>query len=266
MSVMVERRPNVAHPFLEHPGPLAFAHRGGAGEAPENTMSAFAHAYDLGYRWFETDVRSTADGELVVFHDPTLRRTAGVPQRVDVLDLNALERARPGGEPVMRFVDVVYAFPDVRFNVDPKDDAAAVLLASVVREHELLERVCIASFSDARLAWLRVALGPDALTALAPREVMRLARAAKLRRSWRPRGVHVVQVPAGPRWLPLVDRSFVHEAHAVDLAVHVWTVDDSAAMLRLLDLGVDGLMTDRPGVLRDVLRARGAWFGAESAS
>ena len=166
----------------------------------------------------------------------------------------------------MRFVDVVYAFPDVRFNVDPKDDTAAVLLASVVREHELLERVCVASFSDARLAWLRVALGPDALTALAPREVLRLARAAKLRRSWRPRGVHVVQVPAGPRWLPLVDRSFVHAAHAVDLAVHVWTVDDSATMLRLLDLGVDGLMTDRPGVLRDVLRARGAWFGAESAS
>jgi len=258
--------PAARHPFLDHPGPLAFAHRGGADEAPENSLAAFSRAYDLGYRWFETDVRSTADGELVVFHDPTLRRTTGLPERLDGLEVTDLEQVRPGGEPMLRFVDLVEAFPDVRFNVDPKDDGAAPLLAHAVRALQLGERVCIASFSDARLSWLRVALGPEVLTALGPREVLRLAGAAKRRATWRLRGHHVVQVPSGPRWLPLVDRGFVRAAHRSGLDVHVWTVDDPKTMQRLLDLGVDWLMTDRPAVLRDVLHTRGQWIGPESAA
>ncbi|MFZ0324956.1 MAG: glycerophosphodiester phosphodiesterase family protein [Actinomycetes bacterium] len=260
---MVPRRSGVGHAFLDHPGPLAFAHRGGAAEAPENSLRAFTRAYDLGFRWFETDVRSTADGQLVVFHDASLRRVADVDARMDDVDLTTLDEVTSNGEPIMRFVDLVSSFPDVRFNVDPKDDHAARLLARALLEHQLLDRVCVASFSDARLGWIRVALGPQALAALSPGEVLRLVGAARLGQTIVFRGRRVVQVPEGPRWLPLVGRAFVRTAHRCGLQVHVWTVNDPARMNHLLDLGVDGIMTDYPAILRDVLRVRGQWFGPE---
>lgn len=251
--------------FLDHPGPLAFAHRGGAAEAPENSLAAFSHAYALGYRCFETDVQATADGELVLFHDRTLRRAAetrGDPTALTLDELDALlRRHAPDVGGVLRLVDLADAFPDVRLNIDPKHDAAVPLLARLVRDRGMAERVCLASFSDARLRWLRASLGPGLVTALGPSEVVALARAARLGRRFRPRGGRAVQVPPGWRGLPLVTRRLVAAAHDADLAVHVWTVDEPATMHRLLDLGVDGIMTDRPTVLRDVLRSRGAWPG-----
>jgi glycerophosphoryl diester phosphodiesterase len=249
--------------FLDHHGPLAFAHRGGAAEAPENSLRAFEHAYALGYRWFETDVQATADGELVLFHDRTLRRTAetrGDPARLTLADLDAVLREHsPEVGGVLRLADLADAFPDARLNIDPKHDAAVPLLARLVRDHGLADRVCLASFSDARLQWLRAALGSRVVTGLGPREVLALARAARLGRGYRPRGGRAVQVPPGVRGLPLVDHRFVTTAHRAGLAVHVWTVDDAATMHRLLDLGVDGIMTDRPSLLRDVLQERGEW-------
>src|SRR5439155_14542657 len=116
-----------------------------------------------------------------------------------------------------------------------------------LRDRDMLRRVCVGSFSDRRVAWLRTALGADACTALATREVLRLRRASLLgRRVELPESARCAQVPAGPRAAPLVDRRFVAAAHEHGLAVHVWTVDDPGEMDRLLDLGVDGIMTDRP--------------------
>jgi glycerophosphoryl diester phosphodiesterase len=159
---------------------------------------------------------------------------------------------------VVRLQELADTFPDARLNIDPKHDAAVPLLASVVRNQKLHDRVCLASFDDARLRWLRAALGPSVLTALSPREVVRLlvgGRGLPLRRG----GRRAVQVPLGQRGLGMLDERLVAVAHAADLPVHVWTVDDEPAMHRLLDLGVDGIMTDRPTVLRRVLEARGQW-------
>jgi glycerophosphoryl diester phosphodiesterase len=248
--------------FLDHPGPLAIAHRGGAREAPENSLAAFERAYRLGYRWFETDVQATADGELVLFHDRSLRRTAASREIPGALELAELERVLARQAPqvagVVRLRDLADAFPDARLNIDPKHDAAVPLLAAVVRDQRLHDRVCLASFDDARLRWLRAALGPSVLTALSPREVVRLLVVG----GWRPLpgdGRRAVQVPLGQRGLRMLDERLVDRAHAAGLPVHVWTVDDEPAMHRLLDLGVDGIMTDRPTVLRRVLQARGQW-------
>ncbi len=257
------------HPFLDHPGPIAFAHRGGAAEAPENSMAAFEAAVALGYRYLETDVHATADGVLVAFHDHRLDRVTDRQGVVAERTWDEVARARiDGQEPIPRFEDLLDAWPDVRINVDTKHDAAVRPLLAIVERLRAADRVCVGSFSGRRVRAVRAALGDAACTALTRREVAALwARARGPRREGgtparRRVGGRCVQVPVGTRLLRLTDRRFVARAHAEGLPVHVWTVDAPAQMRRLLDLGVDGLMTDRPAVLRAVLEERGAWIGA----
>ena len=253
------------HPFLDHDGPIPFVHRGGALEAFENTMAAFEVALSAGFTYFETDVRATADGVLLSFHDATLSRVTDRDGRISELPWDEVAQARVGGrEPIPRLDDLLYGFPDVRFNLDAKDSSTLKPLADLLqRDRALLDRVCLASFSDRRLRWLRTALGDRVCTGLGPREIARLrlasfgARAAPL-----PASALAAQVPVGPTALPLVDERFVAAAHAQGLVVHVWTVDEPTVMTDLLDLGVDGLMTDRPGVLKSVLERRAQWRDA----
>jgi glycerophosphoryl diester phosphodiesterase len=248
--------------FLEHPGPLAFAHRGGAGAWPENTWPAFEHAAALGYRYLETDAHVTADGVVVAFHDHSLDRVTDRTGRIAALRWADVRRARIAGahEPV-RLDELLAAFPDRRFNLDPKDDAVVDPLAAVIARTGSVDRVCIGSFRERRLMRMRALLGPRLCTAAGPPVIARLRA-----ESWGvPFGVHpaaCVQVPARVARLTLVDRRFVRALHRRGLGVHVWTVDDPAEMNRLLDLGARGIMTDQPAVLRDVLVARGTWYAA----
>lgn len=244
----------VHHPFLDWPGPIAFAHRGGASEAPENTLPAFRRAIDLGFTYLETDVHVTSDGVLVAFHDDDLQRTCGRPGRISELPWSEVSAARVDGrEPIPRFDELIDAFPTARWNIDCKTDAAAPALVSAVRRHRLLDRSCLGSFSDARLRRLRRELGAGALTSMGPREITSLKLVGRRGAAW------VAQVPVRHGRIPVLDARFVGRAHRVGVHVHVWTVDDPVEMTRLLDLGVDGIMTDAPAVLRDVLRSRGDW-------
>lgn len=234
-------------------------HRGGPVGSVENSQAAFERAYAMGYRYFETDVHATVDGVLVAFHDRTLRRVAGQRSAISSMTVQEVREVRIGREPIPLLADLLDAFPEVRFNIDPKHDAAARPLATLLRDLRALERVCVASFSDRRLSYLRVALGGDVCTAAGPREVARVRAAASTRRAVQ-LSADVLQVPrgaAGP--VALVDRAFVATAHAAGVPVHVWTVNDEPTMHRLLDLGVDGLMSDDPTLLRRVLVGRGQW-------
>ena len=252
------------HPYLDHPGPIAMAHRGGAAEGAENSMAAFAQAVTAGYRYLETDVHATADDVLVAFHDETLDRVTDRTGVVAELPWSEVRHARIGGrEPIPRFDEVLGAWPDVRLNVDPKSDAAVAPLLAALRASDDVDRVCVGSFSDARLRRVRAALGPAVCTSAGPSEVLRLRL-----RSWRvpcpavpgpPDGPDCVQVPQRYGLIPVADRRLVAAAHALGLPVHVWTVNDPPAMRRLLDLGVDGVVTDDLGALRAVLEARGQW-------
>src|SRR5215218_5428990 len=248
--------------FLDGPTPIAMAHRGGAIEHLENTLPAFQACVDLGYRYVETDVRVTADGVLVVFHDPTLERVTDRVGRVDQLNWAEVSTARIGGrEPIMRLEDLLGAWPDVRFNLDIK--AAGVLAPLVRTVHRLgvAERICLGSFSDARIAAARRLFGPSVCTSLGPRGVAALRLS-----SYSPRAAGLVRIQAGCAQVPLqlggralVDERFIAAAHARGLQVHVWTVDDPAECTRMLGMGVDGVMTDRPAMLRELLEKRGAW-------
>ena len=246
-------------PFLEHPEPLAFAHRGGAGDWPENTMPAFEHAVRLGYRYLETDVHATADGVLLAFHDERLDRVTDREGEITALSHRDVAGARVDGrEPIPLLEDLLAAFPDVRVNIDPKHDNSVEPLIEVLERTDAVDRVCIGSFSDTRLRTLRGRLGPALCTSLGPKEVARLRVDAVLRRT-RPTSAGCVQIPESFRGVTVTNASVVRAAHRAGLQVHVWTVDDPVAMHRLLDLGVDGIMTDRPAVLKEVLVGRGQW-------
>ena len=245
--------------FLEHDGVLAFAHRGGAHEAPENTMKAFAYAVDLGYRYLETDAYATRDGVLVSFHDDKLDRVTDRAGRVEALSWAELREARIGGiEPIPLLEDLLGAWSHVRVNIDPKHDAAIEPLIALIKRLEVQDRVCIGSFSDKRIRQIQRAFDGAVCTSLGPAGVLKLKSAA-MRVPVRGFRGGCVQVPSQVRGVTLVDRRFVQAAERHGLQVHVWTVDEEAEMNRLLDLGVHGLMTDRPRVLKDVLIARNVW-------
>jgi glycerophosphoryl diester phosphodiesterase len=251
---------NAAFPFLDWPGPIPFAHRGGASEAPENTMPAFEHAVGLGYRYVETDVHVTADGELLAFHDDRLDRVTDATGVIADLPWATVQRALVAGrEPIPRFEDLLGAWPDLRVNVDPKHDAAVEPLAEVLRRTGAVDRVCVGAFSDKRLARLQLLVGGLLCRSMGPRQVARLVAASRGLPGGTNLSAPCAQVPTHQGRMELVTERFVDTAHRRGVQVHVWTIDDRAEMERLLDLGVDGIMTDRPQVLKDVLVERGQW-------
>ena len=266
----------MATAFLDAPRPLAFAHRGGAAHAPENSWRAFEHAVRLGYRYLETDLQATADGVLVAFHDKTLTRVCGRDGWVRRLSHAELSAARiDGTEPIPLLEDLLAAWPDVRFNLDVKDGPAIAPLPEVLRRTNAWDRVCVVSFSASRLRATRRALGRPVCMAASPfgTAMVRLGgprgrrdRGGPGRQPARPRqpwpltdwlsrtGIDCVQVPAS-----VATESFIARAQALGLQVHAWTVNDRPAMEQLLDLGIDGIMTDETITLRDVLAARHQW-------
>jgi glycerophosphoryl diester phosphodiesterase len=254
--------PVARYAYLDGPTPLAMAHRGGAIEHLENTMPAFEACVALGYRYLETDVRATADGVLVAFHDPSLERVTDAAGRLAQLPWARVREARIGGrEPIPLLEDLLAAWPDVRFNLDIKAAGVIAPLVRTIRRLKVADRICLGSFSDARVAAARRVFGPTVCTALGPRGIAALRLS-----SYSPRAAGLVQFQAGcvqvPLHLggrPLVDKRFLACAHARGLQVHVWTVDTVEESTALLDLGVDGLMTDRPAMLRALLQQRGQW-------
>ena len=243
------------HPYLDWPGPLAFAHRGGASDNPENTLPAFRHAIELGYTYLETDVHATADGVLVAFHDDELSRTCGRPGRIDQLPWSEVSQARVDGrEPIPLFEQLMEEFPDARVNIDCKADSGVDALVAALKRLDCLDRVCVGGFSDRRLRRIRTRVGAGLCTSFGPAQVTALVTGARV-----PLGGHCAQVPVRQGRFVIVDERTLRRTHARGYQLHVWTIDDPDEMRRLLDLGVDGLMTDRPSVLKEVLVDRGQW-------
>jgi glycerophosphoryl diester phosphodiesterase len=223
-------------------------------------MPAFEGAVALGYRYVETDAHVTADGVCLAFHDDRLDRVTDRSGVIAELTYAEVRQARVDGrEPIPLLEDLIGSFPDVRVNIDPKHDAAVDPLAAVIERTGAIDRVCVGSFSDQRITRLCGALGPRLCTSLGPKAIARLRGGSFGLPAGRIDG-GCAQVPHAYKGVAVTDRRFVERAHAAGLQVHVWTIDDPTEMHELLDLGVDGIMTDRPAVLRDVLRSRGAWF------
>lgn len=229
--------------------------------AHENTLEAFEDAVQLGYSYVETDVHVTADGKVVAFHDPDLRRTCGIEGRIEDLEWSVVGSARVGGTaPIPLLEEILGSWPDLKVNIDCKADSALLPLVDLLRRNRCLDRVCLGSFSDDRLGRLRSELGPEVCTSLGPRGVARvLAASVAGPRLLRGVQARAAQVPVKQGPVTVTSRRFVETAHSAGLHVHVWTVDEPAEMERLIDIGVDGIMTDDCRALKAVLVGRGLW-------
>ncbi|TMD03753.1 MAG: glycerophosphodiester phosphodiesterase [Chloroflexi bacterium] len=260
--------------FLDWQGPIPFAHRGGAGDHPENTMAAFRAAVAMGYRHLETDVHLTRDGAVVAFHDSVLERVTDRRGRIEEVTTADLAEADAGywfsrdgggtfphrgtGVRVPLLTELLEEWPQAFLNIDTKSDAVVEPLATLLSRMDVLDRVCVGSFSDDRLRRFRALAGDGVCTSMGPRAITR-ARLSSLTGRIPRQGALCIQLPVRQSGIPMVEPLMIRAAHRSGLAVHVWTIDDGAEMERLLDLGVDGIMTDTLDTLRGILRRRGAW-------
>jgi glycerophosphoryl diester phosphodiesterase len=251
-------------------GPLAMAHRGGAGLWPENTMLAFERARDLGVDVIETDVHSTADGVLVVLHDATLERTTDGAGPVGALTLAQLKKLDAGfrwsadggktfpwrgrGLTVPTLDEVFTRLSGMRFNVEPKQESPSVVkpLCRAIRGKRMADKVTIGAFRQGVLDEFRKEC-PEVKTSAGPAEVAEFLRASRNGGTTGELKFMALQVPESVMGVRVLTRSFVESAHARALQVHAWTVNDAEDMRRLVELGVDGIMTDYPDRLLSVL-------------
>lgn len=255
------------HPFLaDAPAPRVLAHRGfvppDADGIVENTLAAFAAAHSAGAVYVESDCHLTADGVVVLFHDDDLSRVTGDPRRIATVTHAELVRIMADRGGVLSVREALDAFPTLRFNLDVKAERAALPLGRAVAPQA--HRVLLTSFSDARRRAAMDAAeraGGKPATSGGQASVGRAVAAAAtgsgalVRRALH--GIDALQVPERVGAMRIATPRFVRAAHAAGVEVHVWTVNDEIAMERLLDIGVDGLVTDRTDIaLRVVARRR----------
>lgn len=258
-----------SYPYFDLGHPQALAHRGGALYPPnlgcENTITAFANAISLGYRYLETDVHCTSDGVAVAFHDDRLDRVTDGTGAIAELPWEVVSQAVVGdGERIPRLDELFERFPQARLNIDVKSNSAVVPTAQAILQHGVLERVCVGSFSQRRLTQIRVLLGNRLATAAGGPGIATLRLLPTWVSQWLRTSAPVLQVPAtytiAGREVAVVTPELVAATHRRDKLLHVWTIDDAQTMHDLLDLGVDGIVSDRIDVLRDVLLERGQWI------
>jgi glycerophosphoryl diester phosphodiesterase len=268
--------PRPTRPYVRHDRPLFFAHRGGSLLAPENTLTAFRRGAELGADALELDIQLTRDGEVVVMHDPQVDRTTNGVGPVSSFTSDELRRLDAGyrftpdggqtypfrerGVTVPSLREVFETFPDLRINIDLKESnpQREQALWRLIQEQRAEDRVLAASFVYAPLVRFRRLTGARVTTSATRRELIWfLAAATSGRLGFLRPSYDALQVPETHRGIRIVSPKMLAAAHRLGLDVHVWTVDDSSDMRRLLDWGVDGVMSDRPDLLAAVLAERG---------
>jgi glycerophosphoryl diester phosphodiesterase len=236
-------------------------------------MEAFAGSVAIGFKHLETDLHLTADGELVCFHDHTVDRTTNGTGPVETFTLDELKRldagyrhgARGGlafrgsGITVPTLEEAMLAFPEVRFVVDLKRDGLEAPLAELISRLDAPDRLIVGSFDDGRLETFRRLTNGSVATSTGPMLTRMWVLASRAGRGVPGSKAVALQVPLRMRGVRVVDEKLISSAHAAGMQVHVWTVNQREEMNRLLDMGVDGLISDRPDILREVMEVRGQW-------
>jgi glycerophosphoryl diester phosphodiesterase len=259
------------HPYLDGPYPRAYAHRGwhvGELSGFENTLAAFRRAVDEGFAYLEIDVHASADGVAVVHHDSRLERTTDGSGQLETLRTAELAELRVAGRETIPLLEQVLAeLPGIRFTIELKSDTVVEPVLALLARLDAWGRVCLGSYSEARLRRARRLGGQRLFTSMARPSAIGLRSRAWLAGLPRPlcalptppvRG-DLAQLPPRYKGIRVIDAALVATVHRSGREIHVWTVDDPAEMTALLDLGVDGLLSDRPDLLREVLVARGQW-------
>jgi len=240
------------HPYLNQSGVSISAHRGGSEEAPENTLESFSYAIGLGSSYIETDVQLSADGIPYIFHDDDLSRLLNMEVKFNSLHSDQIEKLKLfESYQIPKLETALTQFPNALFQIDLKTDEVALPAMKVIENLNAFDRICIASFSSNRLQKVRKKF-PDTCLSMGPKEILKLLLASF--------GLYnktiygdCLQVPIYHYGIKLVTRRFVKYVQSIGLKIHVWTINDKNTMRKLIDLGVDGIITDRPKLLKEVL-------------
>ena len=240
------------HPYLNQSGVSISAHRGGSEETPENTLESFSYAIGLGSSYIETDVQLSADGIPYIFHDDDLSRLLNMEVKFNSLHSDQIEKLKLfESYQIPKLETALTQFPNALFQIDLKTDEVALPAMKVIENLNAFDRICIASFSSNRLQKVRKKF-PDTCLSMGPKEILKLLLASF--------GLYnktiygdCLQVPIYHYGIKLVTRRFVKYVQSIGLKIHVWTINDENTMRKLIDLGVDGIITDRPKLLKEVL-------------
>jgi glycerophosphoryl diester phosphodiesterase len=266
------------HPYLDRGAPIGFAHRGGAREAPENTLLAFETALALGYSYLETDAQLTRDGVVVALHDDRIERVSDRAGTIDELEIAAVERADAGyhfssdaglthpfrdrGLKIPRFAELLERWPQARLNIDAKSDRVVEPLLELIERFDAWDRVCFGAVSGRRRERIRELARGRACLSMTP-TALALARATSPSGAIFALGSDCIQARMERGPVPFFTARLIRAAHRAGLQVHAWTIDEEPLMHKLLDAGVDGIMTDRPRALRTVFAQRGLELGGD---
>ena len=245
------------HPFFRDFNFYGFVHRGGDEVKSENTLEAFEYSSDLGFIYIETDVQSTKDGHVVIFHDSTLKRMAGINKSISDLTLEEIKRIEliDGGK-IPLLYEALDSFPDLRFNIDIKTEDAMENTIKIIQEMKCFHRTCLASFSSSRLNRIRKLAGPEVCTSSGQMDIFKLI-CKSLGISLKINSADCAQIPITQWGVPILTKRFLRIAKKENKLVHVWTIDNKEEMFKLIDFGVDGIMTDKPSILKQAMSERG---------
>ena len=262
------------HPYFELPRPHLFAHRGASGELPENTLPAFERAVELGFRYLETDCQATWDGEIVLSHNETVDAQtdgSGPIRDYEFAELRRLDAGygftpdggrtfpfRGRGLRIPRLAELLERFPEARINLEIKEGARGQVeeIVRIVRDAGASDRVLLAASEDAIMQSIRECAPGTAIGSSIGDVVAFFEALAEGKwREHKPQG-QALQVPPEFSGRSLITEDALSAAHDLGLLIHVWTVNRREQMEQMLDAGVDGLMTDHPALLLDVLKAR----------
>ena len=240
------------HPYLDVPGVAISAHRGGSIEAPENTIESFEYSIELGSSYIETDVQLSSNGIPYIFHDDDLKRLFGKNIIFNSLHSDEIDELKLFDKyKIPTLESTLQKFPDTLFQIDVKTDEVVLPTMEVIKKTNSTDKVCIASFSSKRLKQVHK-LYPEICLSMGPFEVMKLLLASfGLYRNKVPG--NCLQIPIYQYGIKLVTKRFINYIHSIGLKIHVWTINDEDTMQKLIDLGVDGIITDRPKTLKDLL-------------
>ena len=240
------------HQYLNHKNYITLAHRGGSLETHENTLEGFNYAVKIGCNYIETDVQASKDEIPYIFHDDDLKRVAGIDKKFNDLNSYEIDKIRIFGDcKIPRLIDCLNAFSEIKFNIDLKTDEVMIPALKILSEQKTYDRVCIASFSDRRLAYTRQHY-PKFCTSMGPSEIFKIKLMSLGLNVFNIEG-DCVQVPIYKYGVKLVTKHFINFIHERGLKIHVWTINDSNVMDNLIELGVDGIITDKPSELNNLI-------------
>ena len=238
---------------------LAFAHRGGNEFAPENSFRAFKSAVDIGYKYLETDVHLTKDGFLIAFHDDTLDRVTDKSGLIRDLTLSEIKKAKIAGtDEIPLLSELLNSFTDCFFNIDCKVDETVQPLINLINNNDFINRVCIGSFSQKRINFIRKSLGKEVKTSMGPAEVILSKFLSYTSLGYNFKSSYT-SIPIRRYGINLLDERNINYLKSNNQKVIAWTINDEDQMKMLINIGIDGIMTDNLTLLKKVLIEESLW-------